>query len=100
MRLIVSILIMCSMSSPNTILVNGAGLFGLIGFDSTRLGATRLGPLGGRYDSTGRTSEVSLDDIGEGMEWSTYFEQVFTKVDKRMLDEDRVRYQGEPSMCG
>lgn len=30
------ILIIRSMSSPNTILVNGAGLFGLIGLDSTR----------------------------------------------------------------
>jgi hypothetical protein len=38
---------------------------------------------------------VSFDDMGEGMEWATYFETVFTKVDKKMLDEDRKRYQGE-----
>ena len=48
-----------------------------------------------RYDSTGGTSEALFDDIGEGMEWAAYFESVFTKVDKKMLDEDRIRYQSQ-----
>ena len=36
-----------------------------------------------------------FDGMEEGMEWAAYFDAVFTKVDKRMLDEDRIKYQGE-----
>lgn len=38
-----------------------------------------------------------FDGMEEGMEWAAYFDAVFTKVDKKMLDEDRIKYQGEHS---
>lgn len=47
----------------------------------------------GRYDSTNSTSESSLETPEQG--WDAYFASLFKKVDKRMLDEDKKRYQGE-----
>jgi hypothetical protein len=37
-----------------------------------------------------------FDGMEEGMEWAAYFDAVFTKVDKKMLDQDRIKYQGQP----
>lgn len=47
-----------------------------------------------RYDSTGRTDESQFADA-EAMGWDAYFESLYQKVDRRMLDEDKKRYQGE-----
>jgi hypothetical protein len=46
-----------------------------------------------RYDLSGRTSEVAFDGAEE-MGWAAYFDALFTKVDKKMLDEDKKAYQG------
>ena len=29
------------------------------------------------------------------MGWDAYFETLFQRIDRKMLDEDKVRYQGE-----
>ena len=48
-----------------------------------------------RYDTTGRTSESLFESVasGEGG-WEAYFEEVFGKVSRDQLDEDKARYQG------
>ncbi len=48
-----------------------------------------------RYDSTGRTNESLFESVasGEGG-WEAYFEEVFEKVSRDRLDEDKTRYQG------
>lgn len=50
-----------------------------------------------RYDSTGRTteSEGMFDDAAAMGSWEAYFEAVYQRVDKKMLDEDKKLYQGE-----
>ncbi|WVF67482.1 hypothetical protein IAT40_002238 [Kwoniella sp. CBS 6097] len=45
-----------------------------------------------RYDSTGRT-----DDRFQGAEemgWEAYFESLYTRVDRKILDDDKKKYQG------
>lgn len=52
-----------------------------------------------RYDTTGRTTESAggmFDDASAMGSWEAYFAAVYQKVDKKMLDEDRQRYQGAP----
>ncbi|WVW85402.1 hypothetical protein I302_107440 [Kwoniella bestiolae CBS 10118] len=46
-----------------------------------------------RYDTTGKTDD-KVDSIGE-MDggWEAYFEGLFKRVDRKILDEDRERYQ-------
>ncbi|RXK36945.1 DNAJ domain-containing protein [Tremella mesenterica] len=44
-----------------------------------------------RYDETGRTDEGM--EVPEGG-WDDYFESLFKRVDRKMLDEDKARYQG------
>ncbi|BEI97187.1 hypothetical protein CcaverHIS631_0207760 [Cutaneotrichosporon cavernicola] len=44
-----------------------------------------------RYDATGRTDEVTFGDDGG---WDTYFADLFDGVDRKVLDEDRKKYQG------
>ncbi|WWC63507.1 uncharacterized protein I303_106110 [Kwoniella dejecticola CBS 10117] len=47
-----------------------------------------------RYDATGKTSD-KFDGIGEGEGgWEGYFESLFKRVDRKILDEDKQRYQG------
>lgn len=58
---------------------------------------------GGRYDTTGRTTESTggmFDDAASMGSWEAYFAAVYQKVDKKMLDEDRERYQGAPPLSG
>ncbi|WWC71373.1 uncharacterized protein I206_105328 [Kwoniella pini CBS 10737] len=47
-----------------------------------------------RYDLTGKTSDKfeGIQD-GEGG-WEGYFESLFKRVDRKILDEDKERYQG------
>ncbi|WVR09421.1 hypothetical protein IAU60_006488 [Kwoniella sp. DSM 27419] len=45
-----------------------------------------------RYDSTGRTDDKFAD--AEEMGWDAYFESLFKRVDRKILDEDKERYQG------
>lgn len=47
-----------------------------------------------RYDETGRTDESAFADAEE-MGWDAYFESLFERIDRRVLDEDKARYQGE-----
>ncbi|GHJ89464.1 hypothetical protein NliqN6_5866 [Naganishia liquefaciens] len=49
-----------------------------------------------RYDTTGRTteSEGMFEDAAAMGSWEAYFEAVYQRVDKKMLDEDKKRYQG------
>jgi DnaJ family protein C protein 9 len=37
-----------------------------------------------------------FDDASAMGSWEAYFAAVYQKVDKKMLDEDRERYQGAP----
>ncbi|ORY35822.1 hypothetical protein BCR39DRAFT_512410 [Naematelia encephala] len=46
-----------------------------------------------RYDETGRTDESQFADA-EAMGWDAYFESLFQRIDRKMLDEDKARYQG------
>jgi hypothetical protein len=46
----------------------------------------------GRYDATGRTDEVAFGD-GDGG-WDAYFSDLFDGVDRKVLDEDKKKYQG------
>lgn len=49
------------------------------------------------YDTTGRTTESTggmFDDAASMGSWEAYFAAIYQKVDKKMLDEDRKRYQG------
>lgn len=43
-----------------------------------------------RYDSTGRTDEIKFDDVS----WDDYFTDLFDGVDRKVLDDDRAKYQG------
>lgn len=46
-----------------------------------------------------------FDDAAAMGSWEAYFEAVYQRVDKKMLDEDKKRYQGEffarrlPGLC-
>lgn len=44
-----------------------------------------------RYDSTGRTDEIKFDEVS----WDDYFSDLFEGVDRKILDDDRKKYQGE-----
>ncbi|TXT08876.1 hypothetical protein VHUM_03004 [Vanrija humicola] len=46
-----------------------------------------------RYDATGRTDELKFDDA-EGAGWDAYFDDLFERVDRKMLDDDKAKYQG------
>ncbi|KAJ9112673.1 hypothetical protein QFC22_006175 [Naganishia vaughanmartiniae] len=49
------------------------------------------------YDTTGRTTESSgsmFDDASAMGSWEAYFSAMYQKVDRKMLDEDKKRYQG------
>jgi hypothetical protein len=46
-----------------------------------------------RYDATGRTDEKFAD--AEEMGWDAYFGSLYQRVDKKMIDEDMKKYQGE-----
>jgi DnaJ family protein C protein 9 len=46
------------------------------------------------YDKTGQTAESAFADAEE-MGWDAYFDSLYTRVDRKVLDEDRVQYQGE-----
>ena len=50
-----------------------------------------------RYDSTGKTNESAFADAEE-MGWDAYFESLFQRIDRKMLDEDKAKYQGELPM--
>lgn len=43
-----------------------------------------------RYDSTGRTDEIKFDEVS----WDDYFADLFDGVDRKILDDDRKKYQG------
>lgn len=45
------------------------------------------------YDSTGRTEETTFGAEAGG--WEAYFEELFERVDRKILDDDREKYQGE-----
>lgn len=47
-----------------------------------------------RYDASGRTDDKFAD--AEEMGWDAYFEQLFERIDGKMLDADKAKYQGEP----
>lgn len=47
-----------------------------------------------RYDSTGRTDENAFSDAEE-MGWEAYFASLFERVDRKMLDDHKKKYQGE-----
>lgn len=46
-----------------------------------------------RYDETGRTDERFAG--AEEMGWDAYFEGLYKRVDRKILDEDKKKYQGE-----
>lgn len=46
-----------------------------------------------RYDETGRTDERFAG--AEEMGWDAYFEGLYKRVDRKILDEDKQKYQGE-----
>ncbi|WVN86184.1 uncharacterized protein L203_101345 [Cryptococcus depauperatus CBS 7841] len=45
-----------------------------------------------RYDASGRTDEkfAGVEEMG----WEAYFESLYKRVDRKMLDEDKKKYQG------
>ncbi|WVQ95144.1 hypothetical protein IAU59_002238 [Kwoniella sp. CBS 9459] len=45
-----------------------------------------------RYDSTGRTDDKFQG--AEEMGWEAYFESLYTRVDRKILDDDKKKYQG------
>ncbi|KAL1405788.1 hypothetical protein Q8F55_007464 [Vanrija albida] len=46
-----------------------------------------------RYDATGRTDELQFGDAEEAG-WDAYFDDLFERVDRKMLDDDKEKYQG------
>jgi DnaJ family protein C protein 9 len=48
------------------------------------------------YDTTGKTAENAFADAEE-MGWDKYFETLFTRIDRKALDVDKAKYQGQPS---
>ena len=50
-----------------------------------------------RYDSTGSTEEALPLEEGEDG-WDAYFKDLFDKVTKTRLDEDKKAYQGIPHL--
>lgn len=46
------------------------------------------------YDKTGKTAENAFADAEE-MGWEKYFESLFTRIDRKALDDDKKKYQGE-----
>lgn len=44
-----------------------------------------------RYDTTGRTEDSSFDHEAG---WDAYFSDLFERVDRKVLDDDKKRYQG------
>ncbi|CAD6568429.1 MAG: hypothetical protein TREMPRED_004537 [Tremellales sp. Tagirdzhanova-0007] len=46
-----------------------------------------------RYDATGRTDDLPFADA-ESMGWDAYFESMYQRFDRKVLDEDKARYQG------
>jgi len=52
-----------------------------------------------RYDATGKTDEGF--DLGPGEDgWEAYFEDLFDKVTRGRLDEDKKNYQGASTWLG
>lgn len=49
-----------------------------------------------RYDATGRTDDLSFGDAEE-MGWDAYFESVYQRVDRKILDDHKKSYQGTSS---
>jgi hypothetical protein len=49
-----------------------------------------------RYDATGRTDENAFSGAEE-MGWDAYFETLFQRIDRKVLDEDKAKYQGQLS---
>ena len=45
-----------------------------------------------RYDATGRTDDKFLD--AEEMGWDAYFGTLFERLDGKMLNEHKAKYQG------
>lgn len=45
------------------------------------------------YDTTGNTHECKFADADEAG-WEAYFEDLFERLDRKILDEDKARYQG------
>ncbi|ORX38300.1 hypothetical protein BD324DRAFT_620335 [Kockovaella imperatae] len=46
-----------------------------------------------RYDTSGRTDENAFTDAEE-MGWDAYFASLFQRIDRKMLDDDKAKYQG------
>jgi hypothetical protein len=46
-----------------------------------------------RYDATGRTAENAFTEA-EDMGWDSYFESLFQRIDRKVLDDDKAKYQG------
>ncbi|KIR33471.1 DNAJ domain-containing protein [Cryptococcus deuterogattii MMRL2647] len=51
-----------------------------------------------RYDETGRTDERFAG--AEEMGWDAYFEGLYKRVDRKILDEDKKKYQGSDEEKG
>lgn len=47
-----------------------------------------------RYDATGRTDDKFLD--AEEMGWDAYFGTLFERLNGKMLNEHKAKYQGMP----
>lgn len=45
------------------------------------------------YDATGKTDELQFGDAEEAG-WDAYFDDLFERVDRKMLDDDKEKYQG------
>ena len=45
-----------------------------------------------RYDATGKTDDKFLD--AEEMGWDAYFGTLFERLDGKMLNEHKAKYQG------
>jgi DnaJ family protein C protein 9 len=45
-----------------------------------------------RYDATGRTDDKFID--AEEMGWDAYFGTLFERLDGKMLNEHKAKYQG------
>ncbi|ODN83563.1 hypothetical protein L202_01683 [Cryptococcus amylolentus CBS 6039] len=45
-----------------------------------------------RYDKTGRTDDKFAG--AEEMGWDAYFESLYKRVDRKVLDDDKLKYQG------
>lgn len=55
----------------------------------------REGDIDIRYDATGRTDELVFADAEGG--WDEYFNDLFERIDRKALDEDKKKYQGGSS---